>query len=227
MSWEPLPQRRRKRRPAGELRVGLVQPSYEYLDHTADVQIHAWGESTAKAFENAAIAMFAYMADLSTVDVDPSFSFDGAAPPPTIRVSGHDLLSLLFAFLDELLFRFAADNFVCREVRITRFTRGIAGTCGASGASSSSASGASGADGIGEFIATRCPSDTWWIDATLWGETFDLRKHPRGTEVKAVTYASMQVLESHEPTTTATRERRGRLPIEAVGGTHVYVIIDI
>ena len=46
------------------------------------------------------------------------------------------------------------------------------------------------------------------IEAIGFGETFDLQKHPRGTEVKAITYSAMQV---HEKTDFS----------------EVFVIIDI
>ncbi|XP_070620974.1 protein archease isoform X2 [Erythrolamprus reginae] len=32
-----------------------------------------------------------------------------------------------------------------------------------------------------------------------WGEEFSLQKHPQGTEVKAITYSAMQVLEEGKP----------------------------
>jgi SHS2 domain-containing protein len=46
------------------------------------------------------------------------------------------------------------------------------------------------------------------ISAIGFGETFDLEKHPQGTEVKAITYSNMQVHEND-------------------GKTEIFVIIDI
>ena len=44
-------------------------------------------------------------------------------PCSTFEAEGHDLHSLLYAFLDELLFVFATELLVCREVEVTALDR--------------------------------------------------------------------------------------------------------
>ncbi|XP_012219401.1 protein archease-like [Linepithema humile] len=86
---------------------------YEYLDHTADVQLHAWGETLQEAFEQCAMAMFGYMTDLERVQV---------TQVQHVEAEGEDLLSLLFHFLDELLFMFSAEPYLIpKKVKITEF----------------------------------------------------------------------------------------------------------
>ena len=41
------------------------------LDHTADVQLHAWGNTLVQAFENIVPCMFNYATDLSKVEINP------------------------------------------------------------------------------------------------------------------------------------------------------------
>ena len=87
----------------------------------------------------------------------------------TIESSGHDLQSALFNFLDEWLFIFSAEPFfIPFKVEITEFSRTKLN------------------DQDGEDIV---------IKAVGFGETFSLDKHPQGTEVKAITYSAMQIIE--------------------------------
>ena len=88
---------------------------YEYLDHTADVQLHAWGDDLKEAFENVAVAMFGYMTEIETVEMKDTFS---------IEAEGDDMEGLLFHFLDEWLFAFSAEPFfIPRKVIITEFDK--------------------------------------------------------------------------------------------------------
>nr|SVE94614.1 EOG090X0IKX [Simocephalus serrulatus] len=138
---------------------------YEYLDHTADVQLHAWGDSLEEAFEQCTEAMFGYMTEIDKVDILEKHE---------IEAKGEDIQSLLFHLLDEFLFLFSADPFfIARKVKITSFDR-----------------------------------QNFTMRATGYGEVFNLKKHPQGTEVKAITYSNMQVFDSEKV-------------------HEVYVIIDI
>uniref|UniRef100_A0A7S1EA40 Archease domain-containing protein n=1 Tax=Hemiselmis andersenii TaxID=464988 RepID=A0A7S1EA40_HEMAN len=132
-----------------------IYGKYEYLDHTADVQFHTWGDSLPEAMEQQVVCMFSYITDLGTVE---------EVGESDVEVSAHDMQSLLYAFMDEFLYQFSVDGFVARRVTITSFDR-----------------------------------ETWKITAKGFGEKFQPRvKHPQGTEIKAITYSAMQILEDED-----------------------------
>jgi len=92
-----------------------VVKKFEYLDHTADVQIHSWGDNIEEAFEQAAMGMFNYITTID--DVLPTKTVE-------IEATGTDFESLLFHFLDEFLFLSCTDDFfMAREVKICDFDR--------------------------------------------------------------------------------------------------------
>ncbi|XP_077989840.1 protein archease-like [Glandiceps talaboti] len=135
---------------AGGQGDGEVLAGYEYLDHTADVQLHSYGRTLEESFEMMVQAMFGYMTDIETVEMTDTES---------VEAEGSDMLSLLFHLMDEFLYVFSAEPFfIAREVKILEFDR-----------------------------------ENFKIKAEGYGETFDLKKHPQGTEVKAITYSNMQV----------------------------------
>ncbi|XP_029824307.2 protein archease-like isoform X2 [Ixodes scapularis] len=133
-----------------EEELSIPPIKYEYLDHTADVQLHGWGDDLTEAFEQAAVAMFGYMTEIDKVDIRMTQDIDAEAD---------DMVGLLFHFLDELLFIFSAEPFfIGRKVKILEFDK-----------------------------------EAFRIKARVYGEVFDLGKHPQGSEVKAITYSNMQV----------------------------------
>lgn len=93
---------------AAEAREPPQPGGWEYLDHTADVQIHSWGATDAEAFAAAAVGLFGYMVDLDEFDTDIS---------KDIQSSGHDWESMLFGFLDECLYVFCTE-----AIALTRIT---------------------------------------------------------------------------------------------------------
>jgi SHS2 domain-containing protein len=78
------------------------------LDHTADVQLHAWGDDLKEAFEQCAMAMFGYMTEIDYVEM---------VETQAIEAEGDDLVGLLYHFLDEWLFLFSAEPFFIPRVR--------------------------------------------------------------------------------------------------------------
>jgi SHS2 domain-containing protein len=86
------------------------------LDHTADVQCHAWGANIVDAFQNMAECMLNYMTDIKLIQEDPEESV-------SMKVSGSDIQSLLYNYMNELLFKFVTDNFCAVRVVIGNFDR--------------------------------------------------------------------------------------------------------
>jgi SHS2 domain-containing protein len=89
---------------------------YEYLDHTADVQLHAGDKDMKGALEQLVVSMFGYMTSLETVGIDQELSNQVGL---NVKVEGHDLESLVFNFLDEWLFIFHSSYFIVKKINIT------------------------------------------------------------------------------------------------------------
>ena len=76
---------------------GSVKKRFEFLEHTADAYIASYGNTLEEAFENAAMATFEVMTDISRVE--PLVEDD-------VEVEAHDEQALLYSWLEELLIKF-------------------------------------------------------------------------------------------------------------------------
>lgn len=80
---------------------------YKFLQHTADAKFQAYGETMEHAFENAALAMFSVMT--KTEKVEPNLK-------RKISIKGEDMKSLLYNFLEELLFLMDSEGFILNKI---------------------------------------------------------------------------------------------------------------
>lgn len=123
---------------------------YRIIDHTADIGLEATGESLDKAFENAAVGMFAILSGSSEIHPEQEME---------IRVEAEDIEGLLVEFLSELLYLYEVEGMLFSKfmVRIHEKNRKL------------------------------------YLDAKVWGESYNPEKHNYPTEIKAVTYHMLKV----------------------------------
>ena len=98
----------------------LIDEGFEYLDHTADIQLHSWGGNIEKCLVQLSQCMFGYMTDLNCVEVDEEMS---SRVGKNIIAQGHDWHSLIYSFLDEWLFVFHNTGFIAKELEMLSIER--------------------------------------------------------------------------------------------------------
>ncbi len=101
----------------------MAQPPYEVFEHTADIGLHAYGSTLAELFVHAAQGMESLMVPLEQIRTVTSRE---------ITVEGHDPVSLLVAWLNELIFLFDTEylllrDFVIEAISETRLTARVSG----------------------------------------------------------------------------------------------------
>ena len=91
---------------------------YEFLEHTADAYIAAYGRNLAEAFENAAVAMFDVMTEVKTVN--PRFE-------DSVTVEGKDEYSLLYNWLEALLIKSETNGMLYSKFKILKISKTATG----------------------------------------------------------------------------------------------------
>ena len=87
--------------------------TFRYLEHTADIGVEVVAPSLEAAFSEAGIALYGIMTDTS--DFRP-------ARPIRITATGHDLKSLLYAWLEELIYIFDTQRMVLVRMDVEKLS---------------------------------------------------------------------------------------------------------
>jgi len=87
---------------------------FEFLEHTADAYIAAYGRDMTEAFENAALAMFEVMTEAEKIS---STSED------RVEVEGQDEYALLYSWLEALLVKAEINGMLYSKFDISHMER--------------------------------------------------------------------------------------------------------
>jgi SHS2 domain-containing protein len=136
------------------LKVTLLddKKGYEFLEHTADAYVAAYGEDLAEAFESAAVAMFDVMTEVEKVN---------SKAEDHVEAEGEDEYSLLYSWLEALLIKSETN-----QMLYSKF----------------------------DILCIGKSEEVFKLEARIWGEKFDPKKHPQKVGVKAVTYHRMEIV---------------------------------
>jgi SHS2 domain-containing protein len=93
--------------------MGANESGFEFLDHTADVKLHAWGPSLEALFRAALDGFYQLLGDLHLTD---------DTEPVTIDVEASDPTYLLHDWLAELLYVFDTDGRQITDIEFVAMT---------------------------------------------------------------------------------------------------------
>ena len=88
--------------------------SYEFLEHTADAYVAAYGKDLAEAFESAAVAMFDVMTEVEKVE---------AKVEDDVEVEEDDEYALLYSWLENLLVKSDINEMLYSKFEISSIER--------------------------------------------------------------------------------------------------------
>ena len=132
---------------------------YDYFDVTADIGFYAYGKSLEEAYENAGLAMFNVITDIDKVKKVESREFE---------IVSEDLVSLLYDYLEELLFLQDTEFLFFCDFKIDIEKMGDNGSS---------------------------DLENYKLTCSAYGEEIDWDVHTHKSEVKAITFHKMCVKE--------------------------------
>jgi SHS2 domain-containing protein len=91
----------------------MARQPYEAFEHTADIGLHAYGQTLPELFANAAAGMESLM--VAPEQIEPKVSRE-------VTAEGRDLVSLLVSWLNELIFLFDTEFLLLNRFEINEFT---------------------------------------------------------------------------------------------------------
>ena len=131
---------------------------YEFHDHTADIQVHAVGETLEQAIEQTVIGMLNVMTSAETVMASES---------RTIKANAPDLEILIVNYLTEYLYYFDVERLLFSQVSVSP-------------------------------ILFDEKTQEFTLSSISKGEIFDPTRHEMKTEIKAVTYSFLEIIQKKE-----------------------------
>jgi SHS2 domain-containing protein len=90
------------------------QSGHEFLEHTADAYVAAYGKDLSEAFENAAVALFDVMTEVSRIDPESE---------DNVQVEGEDEYALLYVWLETLIVRSEVNKMLYCKFKISEIDR--------------------------------------------------------------------------------------------------------
>jgi SHS2 domain-containing protein len=131
---------------------------YEFHDHTADIQVHAVGDTLEQAIREVVLAMMNVMTSSDTIRSEVSRETTLSSP---------DIEILIVNYLSEYLYYFDAERLLFADVSISP-------------------------------IQYDEKTEEYTITSVSYGENFDPQRHEMKTEIKAITYSFLEVIQKKE-----------------------------
>ena len=160
-----------------ELNHANLKKAFEYFEATADVGFYAYGESLKEAYENAGLAMFNVISDTRKIGQNESRH---------IEVVSEDLVSLLYDYLEELLFLQDTEFLL-----FSRFDVEIYKLCERDVEVSNDE--LENGESVSRDLKEESSPYSYKLICDAFGEEINWDIHPRGSEVKAITFHLMDV----------------------------------